>query len=207
VPADRTTTTQGVTVSRRSDARRNRERVLAAAQEVFATRGLDTQMDEVAARAGVGLGTVYRHFPTKAALAATLIADSFDIMASAAQDAINGSDAGQAALEDALRMTLRILETNAGARAAMNSPVNTEHAEVLTALENFLGKLQEALAWAQADGTVRADITAQDLGMILCGISSAIDSRSYSGWERHLALLIDGVRLPAAHMPLPPARE
>jgi hypothetical protein len=109
--------------------------------------------------------------------------------------------------EDALRMTLRILETNAGARAAMNSPVNTEHAEVLTAFENFLGKLQKVLVWAQADGTVRADITAQDLGMILCGISSAIDSRSYSGWERHLALLIDGVRLPAAHMPLPPARE
>ena len=62
----------------RADARRNRERVIAAARVVFAEQGRDAQMDDVASRAGVGVGTVYRHFPTKEALIEALAIDRFE---------------------------------------------------------------------------------------------------------------------------------
>ncbi|MCA1217025.1 TetR/AcrR family transcriptional regulator [Streptomyces sp. 8L] len=205
--ADRTARPGNGAVPTRSDARRNRERVLTAAREIFAERGLDTQMDEVASRAGVGLGTVYRHFPTKAALAAELIADKFDTMALAARSAADERAGGQAALEEALRRALGQLESDAGARAAMAGSTHLDHTGVQTALRNFLDTLGTALARAQAEGTTRADITVSDLGMILCGMSASIDSRSYTGWERHLALVFDGIRVAAGHAALPAARS
>ncbi|WP_335974834.1 TetR/AcrR family transcriptional regulator [Streptomyces sp. CA2R106] len=205
MPADPPVRPLKAAASSRADARRNRERILTAAREVFAASGLGTQMDEVAARAGVGLGTVYRHFPTKAALAGELIADSFDSMALTVQRAVDANESGRAALTEALREVLRFLEANAGARAAMADPAHTDAAEVSAALRTFLEKLDATLARAQADGTIRADVTAQDLGMALCGMSAAIDSRSYSGWERLLTLLLDGISLPPARTPLPSA--
>ena len=64
----------------RADARRNREKVLKAARAVFAEQGRDAQMDDVARRAGVGVGTVYRHFPTKEALIEALMAEPFELI-------------------------------------------------------------------------------------------------------------------------------
>jgi AcrR family transcriptional regulator len=164
-------------------------------------------MDEVASRAGVGLGTVYRHFPTKAALAAQLVADEFDAMALAVRSAADGRASGQAALEDVLRTALGRLEGDAGARAAMAGSIQLDHTGVEAALRNFLEELRAALARAQAEGTTRADVTVGDLGMILCGMSASIDSRSYTGWERHLALVLDGIRTATDHAELPAARS
>jgi len=70
----------------RADARRNRECILQAAREVFAKSGIDAQMDDVASRAGVGVGTVYRHFPTKEALMAELVRQKFRVFAAAARE-------------------------------------------------------------------------------------------------------------------------
>src|SRR5215208_7208931 len=72
----------------RADARRNREKVLAAARAVFSENGRDAQMDDVARRAGVGVGTVYRHFPTKEALIQALVVDSFEAIAAHARAAL-----------------------------------------------------------------------------------------------------------------------
>src|ERR1700710_2460976 len=71
----------------RADARRNREKVLTAARAVFSEHGRDAQMDDVARRASVGVGTVYRHFPTKEALIEALVVDSFERLAGLATDA------------------------------------------------------------------------------------------------------------------------
>src|SRR5690349_10916702 len=85
----------------RADARRNRERVLEAARAVFAEHGRDAQMDDVAKKAGVGVGTVYRHFPTKEALIEALVVDSFQKIALRAEAALQADDAW-----DALASTL-----------------------------------------------------------------------------------------------------
>src|SRR5688572_8998212 len=79
--------------AQRADARRNRERVLRAARECFARAGLDAQMDDIARCAGVGVGTVYRHFPTKEALAAALAADHFQLLVERAREALGQDDA------------------------------------------------------------------------------------------------------------------
>src|SRR3954465_3690398 len=80
----------------RADARRNRERVLTAAREVFAEHGSEAQMDDVARRAEVGVGTVYRHFPTKEALFAALLEDTFARIADRARLALEQEDAWEA---------------------------------------------------------------------------------------------------------------
>src|SRR6266542_643375 len=76
----------------RADARRNRERVLTAAREVFAEQGRDAQMDDVARRAMVGVGTVYRHFPTKEALIDAIAAEAFERLLTAAQEQLARTD-------------------------------------------------------------------------------------------------------------------
>src|SRR5512132_3777585 len=76
----------------RADARRNRERILKAAGAVFADRGIDAQMDDVARRAKVGVGTVYRHFPTKEALLEALVRNRFAEIAAIAEDALRHED-------------------------------------------------------------------------------------------------------------------
>src|SRR5919206_2825813 len=80
----------------RADARRNREKVLAAARTVFSENGRDAQMDDVARRAGVGVGTVYRHFPTKEALIEALMVDAFETIAAHARDALAIEDPWEA---------------------------------------------------------------------------------------------------------------
>src|SRR4051812_4544447 len=80
----------------RADARRNRERVLEAARAVFAEHGRDAQMDDVARRAGVGVGTVYRHFPTKEALVAALALDLFERALEASRAALEIDDPWEA---------------------------------------------------------------------------------------------------------------
>ena len=80
----------------RADARRNRERVIAAARAVFAEHGRDAQMDDVARRAGVGVGTVYRHFPTKEALLVALALDAFERVVAEARRALENPDPWEA---------------------------------------------------------------------------------------------------------------
>ena len=79
----------------RADARRNRERVLAAARAQFAANGLEAQIDDIARAADVGVGTVYRHFPTKEALLQALAADRFTRLAEWAREALEAPDAWQ----------------------------------------------------------------------------------------------------------------
>src|SRR5436309_15182535 len=77
----------------RADARRNREAVIAAAKKLFADRGLDAQMPDVAKAAKVGVGTVYRHFPTKDDLIAALVAERFERLAQKAREDLEAGDA------------------------------------------------------------------------------------------------------------------
>ena len=186
----------------RADARRNREAVLAAARAVFAEQGREAQMDDVARRAKVGVGTVYRHFPTKEALIEALAADSFGRLVALAREALDAEDAW-AAFVDVL---WRGGEIMAGDRALTEVVMATPGAMAAGAgaAGDVTEVMGELIRRAQDAGALRADLVTDDLGMLMCGLGSATRKAHASpdAWRRHLGILIDGLRADAARTPL-----
>jgi AcrR family transcriptional regulator len=187
----------------RADARRNREKVLAAARAVFSEQGRDAQMDDVARRAGVGVGTVYRHFPTKEALIEVLMVAAFETIAAAADEALEVEDPW-----DAFASVLwRGAETMAGDRALSevfaSIPGATE--AVMPTVEGLTATVTRIIERAQAAGVLRDDLIVDDIPMVMCGIGSATkkEHRCPDAWRRHLSLVLDGMRAPSATGPLP----
>jgi AcrR family transcriptional regulator len=181
----------------RADARRNRERILESARQVFAENGIDAQMDDVAGRAGVGVGTVYRHFPTKDALMAELVRQKFRQFADAAREALGRDGEPFFVFTDVLRRTAGMCAED----ATMQHALITVDANVWSAAQSEQQELAalngELIARAQRAGAMRSDITAADIGMLMCGVSAtmALKGSGYD-WHRHLDLAIDMLRAP-----------
>ncbi|WAL65352.1 TetR/AcrR family transcriptional regulator [Amycolatopsis cynarae] len=150
----------------RADARRNRARVLAAAQEAFADEGPSVPLDEIARRAGVGAGTVYRHFPSKESLFQAVVLDSIEQLTEQARERLTATDPGEAFFEYfrlvAERAVLNKALCDALAAAGGIEPSSAQRAD-------FRGRMAELLARAQRAGAVRDDITAEDLVPLLSG--------------------------------------
>jgi AcrR family transcriptional regulator len=180
--------------SGRADARRNREKVLRAAREVFARHGLAAQMQDVAQQASVGLGTVYRHFPTKEHLAAELVSASFDRMTEQVIHTRDEPGDSWDRLVTALRANLAELAGDAGTRAAMAGGGAVDLDRWEPAWLRHRTALDTLLTEARADGAVHDDFQVDDLGMMLCGMSAAMDSRSNVGWERQLRFVLRAIR-------------
>jgi AcrR family transcriptional regulator len=176
----------------RADARRNRERILESARAVFAESGIEAQIDDVAARAGVGVGTVYRHFPTKEALMAELVRQKFRLLADGAREALERDGEPFAVFVDMLRRNADVCARDAAMQHALTGvgDAHTEQQE-LNALSG------ELIARAQRAGTMRSDIKPSDIAMLMCGVSATM---AHSGpgfdWHRHLELAIDMLRAP-----------
>lgn len=179
----------------RSDARRNRERILAGARAVFAEYGSDAQMDDVARRAGVGVGTVYRHYPTKEALLVELVREKFRRFASEARDALASDGEPFEVLADLMRSNAEALACDAGTQQVLAGA--GEHIWIHAAAEQneLLALTSQLVDRARGAGTIRADATATDIGMLMCGVSATM-AHPASGfdWRRHLDLLIDMLR-------------
>jgi AcrR family transcriptional regulator len=181
----------------RRDAERNRQRIIVAAREVFAERGLAATLDDVAARAGVGVGTVYRRFPDKETLLSATFADLFDRLAVLAEEALT-RDGGWEGLAHFLRQCGDLLAGDRGLRdLALASGYGTEE---LSALRGRLSPLVERLvARAQAEGTLRADVRETDVRVLLFMLSEV----AYHGGgvrpglhARYLQIFLDGLRAP-----------
>jgi AcrR family transcriptional regulator len=172
----------------RADARRNREAILKAARAVFAARGRDAHLEEVARRAKVGMGTVYRHFPTKEALLEALAREQFDLLTEWARETQDAPEPGPA-LEALL---WRGAELQAKDRALMEAvaefkPSVARQAEELHAcMEHLLGR-------AQAAGAIRADATGEDIRLMMCGLGSVMQMGG-DGWRRYLTVMLDGMK-------------
>jgi AcrR family transcriptional regulator len=187
----------------RADARRNRERVVAAARAVFGEQGRDAQMDDVARRAGVGVGTVYRHFPTKQALLAALIVDAFDRIAAEAARALDEPDAWEA-LTRVLWFSAENLAADRALSEAMASDVDIP-AGATAGQASLQESVAELMRRAQAAGDLRPDAILDDIPMLMCGVGMGrIKEHRYNeAWRRHLAIVIDGLRASSASGTLP----
>jgi AcrR family transcriptional regulator len=179
----------------RADARRNRASILAAARELFATERPDVGIDEVAARAGVGVGTVYRHFPDKEALMGTLVRERFELFNDQLRSAID-DEAGEPfdALGDALRANMTSLAEDAATRFAFQNGGERVFAHADVELEEYLELCRVLVARAQAGGTLRADFVAEEIPMLMCGVSSTI-AHDKPGWDwrRYMELVLRGM--------------
>ncbi len=181
----------------RADARRNRQRVVAAAREVFAEHGREAQMDDVARSAGVGVGTLYRHFPTKEALLAALAADKFERMLVSAHEALEAEDAWEAFTGMLWGSAEQMVRDRALYEAVSADPGDAPGVmEVRRELQAAGGELMRR---AQAAGRMREDLTAEDLPVIMCSLGAAMQRSDGNPerWRRYVTLLIDGLRPPA----------
>ena len=176
----------------RADAQRNRERVLEAACECFAEYGGEAQIDQIAARAKVGVGTVYRHFPTKEALLGELVRRRFEEFAANATAALEVEDPWEA-FAGLLRANAHALERDVAMQQAMTQP----------GIEGFryaqetglLDRTAELIRRAQAAGVLREDVSVADVPTIMCAVGSSMTQTGPAGqWERLLELLLDGLR-------------
>jgi AcrR family transcriptional regulator len=182
----------------RADARRNREKVLAAARAVFAEQGVDAQIDDVARRADVGVGTVYRHFPTKEALLNALSDEVFAVVAVYVRTLLT--------LDDPWEAFTRALwfgaEKTAGDRAFTEilGAVRMKQARSCPGKEDLLVTTGELMDRCKAAGVMRQDARPEDIGLLMCGVGSAaaMEHPVPGAWRRHLAIVLDGLRADAA---------
>lgn len=196
-PPDQTVTPSPNQTERplRSDARRNRERILAGARAEFAENGSEAQMDDVARRAGVGVGTVYRHYPTKEALLVELVREKFKRFAAEAHDALERDGEPFEVLADLLRSNAEALNRDAGTQQVLAGAGEHIWAQAAAEQNQLLDLTSQLIDRARRAGTIRADATATDIGMLMCGLSATM-AHPASGfdWRRHLDLAIDGLR-------------
>lgn len=185
----------------RADAARNRELILNTAAEVFAEQGLEAGYDEIARRAGIGVGTVYRRFPLRAELVQALFESRIEEMVATAEEASQRLDAW-----DGLTWFLeRAVERQVADRGLKELMVRTISQDAhLSVGRERLGPILEALvARAKVDGTLRTDIETTDLGMQLMVMSSMTTPEQPDLWRRYFALLLEGLRARPDQQPLP----
>jgi AcrR family transcriptional regulator len=179
----------------RADARRNRERILQAAREVFARDGIDAQMDEVAERAEVGVGTVYRHFPTKDALMVELVRAKFRSMAEIARRAGEREGEPFEVFAGLLQEVAEVFARDAVAIQAFSGSAEDVWAQARDEQSALLEVVAPILARAHAAGTLSPVVTLGDIPMLMCGVSATMgQERAGFSWRRHLDLLIELMR-------------
>lgn len=190
---DTTVTTTTERTPQRADARRNRQRVLDAARSLFAERGLDVPMDEIAAAAGVGVGTVYRHFPNKGDLLEALVEYRFSALAETARKSLEIEDPWEA-FADFMRRSAQLMVEDRGVSEAMDQrplmcDAAASRAELVELSEKLLKRAQEA-------GTVRPDVVQADIPNLLCGLGRATGARAgaLDSWERYVEIMLAGLR-------------
>jgi AcrR family transcriptional regulator len=178
----------------RADARRNRERILQSARAVFAESGAEAQIDDVARHAGVGVGTVYRHFPTKQALLTELVRQTFRLFTGWAREALEAGAEPFALIEGLLRRIAETAAGDAGVQYALASSAGQAQTKAPAEQDELIAVIAELIERARRAGTIRPGIEATDIAMLICGVVSAMGPRPGFDWRRHLDLVTDTLR-------------
>src|SRR4051812_1838128 len=189
----------------RADAERNRARLLDAARRLFAERGLEVTMDEIAHRAGVGVGTAYRRFGSRDELIGALFEARMEEYVALASEALGEPDAWRA-LTGFLERSLGMQAADRGLKELLFT-----HGHALERVERvrqrILPMVDLLVGRARASGALRADVTGRDLPLVSLMVSSVAEfahDEDPELWRRYLALILDGLRAaPGASGPLP----
>jgi AcrR family transcriptional regulator len=190
----------------RSDARRNRERLVASARELFATTGVDVSVEEITRHAGLGMGTLYRHFPTKEDLIDAVLEDAFAELVDVAEKAAADEDAW-AGFTSFLERAFTLHTANRGLKDVLATQEHgRQRAQAMRARLRPL--LRRIIRRAQEQGALRPDFTAEDLPLVFWTGDRVIDATAAVApdyWRRYFGLLLDGLRAQAATpLPRPP---
>jgi AcrR family transcriptional regulator len=182
----------------RADARRNRQAVIDAAKRLFAESGLETQMPDVARAANVGVGTVYRHFPTKEHLIAAIATQHFERMAERGRADLELPDPWDG-ICDFIQFAIQLQADDRGLCEVMGSRPDLMNS---VAGEAGLPELCDKLVKrAQRSGQLRADLDWEDVPMIACGIGHVTHDGpvpSVGRWPRLVQIILDGLRAPGS---------
>ncbi|HEX8430281.1 MAG TPA: helix-turn-helix domain-containing protein [Longimicrobium sp.] len=191
----------------RADAQRNIDAVLEAAKAVFADSGVDAPVREIAARAGVGVGTLYRHFPQRSDLVAAVFRREVDACADAAAT-LAGEHEPADALESWLHRYTSFIATKRGLAAALHSGDPAFDALPAYFQQRLGPALESLLDSATAAGAIRPDVDPQDLLRAMGNLCLATAAERDGHTQRMVALLIDGLRYgaPAPSAEMPPER-
>nr|WSY55831.1 TetR/AcrR family transcriptional regulator [Streptomyces sp. NBC_00886] len=180
----------------RADARRNYERLLKVAAEAFAEHGENASLDDIAKRAGVGSGTLYRHFPTRQALLEAVYVDAIEALAGRADEIARELPPGEALLEWLYEVCVGTIQVR-GLKALLGSAVTDGSNATLTACGTFMKAAAERLVVAaQKEGTLRPDIESIEVLRMAHGMSTASELANGEGKQirRYLSLLTEGLR-------------
>jgi AcrR family transcriptional regulator len=179
----------------RADARRNRERVLAAAEATFSELGVAASVEEVARRAGVGVGTVCRHFETKQALVEAVLSGMYEALLAQVERALDEPDPGDAFR--AFFLALAEVQGRHRVLAEQMAAVIDVAATAAPRREALYSAMTELVVRAQGAGTIRDDIGAADVTMLVAGVAHATamlgDAQPVLR-ERYVAIVLDGLR-------------
>ncbi|MEV4619489.1 helix-turn-helix domain-containing protein [Asanoa sp. NPDC049573] len=187
----------------RADASRNRRLLLTAAADEFAERGLDASVADIARRAGLGKGTVFRHFASKDDLLAAVVLDRIDELTAAGERLLGAADPGSALLE--------FLTVAAHQRQQRDLSFLQEagdlNADVTGARTRMFDTVHRLVDRAREAGAVRADVTGADVILLMCApnyVTSYVPDAPPDLWRRYLAIIFDGLRPEGAHaLPFP----
>jgi len=176
----------------RADARRNRDRIVASARELFALRGEQAHMGDIARHAGVGKGSLYRHFPDKEALVIEVVQARLEELCEIASRAEDIEDPCEA-VEAALRTILYAIEGDTGLQVAMTRCGDLHWEGIAQQKAAFAAIVTRIVKRAQAAGGIRSDLDFDDVLMVLSGIIATMYFKpSAAAWQRHLQLILAG---------------
>jgi AcrR family transcriptional regulator len=172
----------------RADSLRNRERLLKAATRVFGAGGPGASLEAVAKRAGVGIGTLYRHFPTREALFEAVYRREVEELGALAERLANEETSPVEALRQWLRANVQLIATKKGMLAALALAADGRSDLYAYSLERLAKAVDALLERSVAAGEMRADITAEDLLRALVGLSHMYDRPD---WQATVTRLVD----------------
>jgi len=190
----------------RRDAQRNRDRIVAATRAAFQERGLEVGVDEIARRAGVGMGTLYRHFPTKDALIDAIVDARFAELTEAAERALETTDAWEG-FEGFLVAAVELQAADRGFKDALAARGRDER-RVKAARRKLQAVIARLVERGRQEGALRPDLAPEDVTVLLLATARIVERTAGIApgqARRFLALHLDGLRPTAAAGPLPTA--
>ena len=190
----------------RRDAQRNRDRLVAGAGELIAVDGIDVPVEEITRRVGVGMGTLYRHFPTKEDLVDAVLEGALEAYVELAREAAGAEDAW-AGFTGFLERGLELHASNRGLMDVISTSARGR-ARAQATRERVRPLLRQVVARAQAEGRLREDFSAEDVPLLFRALGRVIEATGETApelWRRYLALTVDGLGAEAARpLPVPP---